>query len=147
MPGYLESENASAMMKAMMLSSSCHDIRGDDTEGHGFQRIVEEDEERNCQIVRALGSGRNTRVSANRDNVRRVDTLTEPALPRGGGIITVNLRAFADPARRFLNLHYSEPIIIINQEGNAVSVPCPLSEAWRSLISLSCMSQIHMLTL
>ena len=37
MPGYLESENANAMMKAMMLSSSCHDVRGDDTESNGFQ--------------------------------------------------------------------------------------------------------------
>ena len=77
----------------------CHDIRGDDTEDNGFKLIVEEDEGCNCQIVRALGSGRNTRVSVNRDNVLRVDTLTEPALPTGGGIITVNLRAFADPVR------------------------------------------------
>ena len=48
MPGYLESENANAMMKAMMLSSSCHDIRGDDTESNGFKLIVNQDEECNC---------------------------------------------------------------------------------------------------
>ena len=59
MPGYLESEIANAMIKAMMLSSSCHDIRGDDTEGNGFKLIAEEDAECYCQIVRALGSGRN----------------------------------------------------------------------------------------
>ena len=92
-------------------------------------------------------SGQNTRVSVNRDNVLRVDTLTEPALPTGGGIITVNLRAFADPARRFLNLHYSEPIIIINQEGNAVSVPMPAFGSVEIVSSLSCMSEIQKLTL
>ena len=57
MPGYLESENANALMKAMMLSSSCHDIRGDDTEKNGFKLIVNEDEECNCQVVRALAPG------------------------------------------------------------------------------------------
>ena len=56
MPGYLDSENANAMMKAMTLSSSCHDIRGDDTEDAGVKLIVEEDEGCNCQIVRAKHS-------------------------------------------------------------------------------------------
>ena len=82
MPGY-SGTNANAMMKAMMLSSSWHDVRGDDTESNGFKLIVEEDEECTCQIVRALGSGRNTRVSVNRNRVLKVDTLTSPSTPKG----------------------------------------------------------------
>ena len=126
MPGYLETENANAMMKAMMVNSSCNTVKGDDTASNGFKLIVNEDDECDCQVVRALAPGRNTRIRVDSNNVLRVDALSEPALPTGGGIITVNLRAHSDPTRRFLNLHYSAPIIIINQDGDAVSVPMPV---------------------
>ena len=126
MPGHLETENANAMMKAMMVNLSCNTVKGDDTASSCFKLIVNEDEECDCQLVRALAPGRNTRIRVDSNIVLRVDALSEPALPTGGGIITVNLRAHSDPARRFLNLHYSAPIIIINQDGDAVSVPMPV---------------------
>ena len=40
MPGYLESENANAMMKAMAAHSSCNTVKGDDTASTGFKLIV-----------------------------------------------------------------------------------------------------------
>ena len=112
-------------MKAMMVNSYCNTVKGDDTASNGFIVIVNEDEECSCQLVRALAHGRNTRIRVDSKNVLRVDALSGPGLPTGGCIITVNLRAHSDPARRFLNLHYSAPIIIINQDGDAVSAPMP----------------------
>ena len=82
MPGYLVSENANAMMKAMMVKSSCHTVKGDDTASNGFKLIVDEDEECNCQVVRALAPGTNTRIRVDSNNVLRVDALSEPALQR-----------------------------------------------------------------
>ena len=91
MPGCFESEHANAMIRAMMVNSSCNTVKGDDTASTGFKLIVNEDEECNCQVVRALELGRNTRIRVDSNNTLRVDALSEPALPTGGGIITVNL--------------------------------------------------------
>ena len=70
MPGYLETESANAMMKAMMLNSSCNHIKGDDTNTNGFKLIVDDpaDQDCKCQIVRSIGAGRNTRLRIANNN-------------------------------------------------------------------------------
>ena len=71
MPGYVEPENANAIMKAMLVNSSCNTVKGDDTASSGF-RLINEDEECSCQAVRALALGRNTRIRVDSNNVLRV---------------------------------------------------------------------------
>ena len=127
MPGYLESENANAMMKAMMLNSSCHDIRGDDTESNGFKLIVNEDEECNCQVVRALAPGRNSRITVE-NNILRVDVLRSPVPPippSGGGLITVTLRLsnFDGVFSRTIFITNTSPIIITQEDLTELTVP------------------------
>ena len=48
MPGDLESENANAMIKTMMLNSSCNRIKGDDTNTNGFKLIVDDPADQDC---------------------------------------------------------------------------------------------------
>ena len=127
MPGYLESENANVMMKATMLSSSCHDIRGDDTETNGFKLIVNEDEECNCQVVRALAPGRNSKITVE-NNILRVDVLRSPVPPippSGGGLITVTLRLsnFEGVFSRTIFITNTSPIIITQEDLTELTVP------------------------
>ena len=120
MPGCLESENANAMLKARMLSSSCHDVRGDDTESNGVKIIVNEDEECNCQVVRALAPGRNSKITVD-NNILRVDVLSSPVPPippSGGGLTTVTLRLsnFDGVFSRTIFITNTSPIIITQED-------------------------------
>ena len=59
-----------------------------------FKLIVNEDDECDCQVVRALAPGRNSKITVE-NNILRVDVLRSPVPPippSGGGLITVTLR-------------------------------------------------------
>ena len=127
MPGYLESENANAMMKAMMVNSSCNTVKGDDTASNGFKLIVNEDDECDCQVVRALAPGRNSKITVE-NNILRVDVLRSPAPPippSGGGLITVTLRLsnFNGVFSRTIFITNTSPIIITQEDLTELTVP------------------------
>ena len=109
-----------------MLQQSCNHVTGDDTNEKGFKLIVDDpdDKECDCQLVRSIGGGRNTRVRLN-NNILVVDVLRDTPTPTGGGLITVNLVINTDPTRipRILSFFWSEPIIIVDDDGNSIEVP------------------------
>ena len=56
----------------------------------GFKLVVDDpdDKECDCQLVRSIGGGRNTRGRLN-NNILVVDVLNIPTLS-GGGLVTIN---------------------------------------------------------
>ena len=120
-----------AMMKTVMLQQTCNNVAGGGTNANWFRLIVDDpnDEECDCQLVRSLGTGRNTRVTRVRvsDNVLNIDAVGDTPVPTGGGLITVNLVIKTDPnrLRRSVTFSWSDPVILTDATGNKVSVPMP----------------------
>ena len=115
------------MMKAMMVNSSCNTVNGDDTASNGFELIVNEDDECDCQVVRALAPGRNNKITVE-NNILRVDVLRSPVPPippSGGGLITVTLRLsnFDGVFSRTIFITYTNPIIITQEDLTELTVP------------------------
>ena len=54
-----------------------------------------------------------------------MNVLRDTPTPTGGGLITVNLVINTDPTRipRILSFFWSEPIIIVDDDGNSIEVP------------------------
>ena len=128
MPSYMPAEESNAMMKTMMLQQICINVAGDDTNSKGFRLIVDDpnDDECDCQLVRSLGVGRNTRVRVT-ENVLKIDVVGDTPVPTGGGLITVNLVINTDPnrLRRSVAFSWSDPVILTDDTGNKVSAPMP----------------------
>ena len=108
MSSYMSAEENHIIVKTMMLQQSCNHVTGDDTNEKGFKLIVDDsdDKECDCQLVRSIGGGRNTRVRLN-NNMLMVDVLNIPTLS-GGGLVTINLSLHLCPEVCALPLYFGQ---------------------------------------
>ena len=136
MSSYMSAEENNIIVKTMMLQQSCNHVTGDDTNERGFKLIVDDpdDKECDCQLVRSIGGGRNTRVRLN-NNMLMVDVLNIPTLS-GGGLVTINFVIASVPrGMRIATLFWSEPIVIIDEHEEIISVARNSSSSFFNYVS------------
>jgi hypothetical protein len=121
----MSAEENNIIVKTMMLQQNCNHVTGDDTNEKGFKLIVDDpdDKECDCQLVRSIGGGINTRCKI-LDNTLRVDAAGNTPL-RGGGRVTarISVTSLRSVIRRAVFLSYSEPVVLSDANNNIVSVP------------------------
>ena len=92
------------------------------------------DEECNCQLVRSLGAGRNTRVRVN-TNMLMVDALNLPAMS-GGGLVTINFSIASVPrGMTVTTLFWSAPAVIIHEQEQIISIARNSSSSFFTYVS------------
>ena len=100
-------------------------MTGDDTNEKGFKLIVgdPDDKECDCQLVRSIGGGINTRCKI-LGNTLRVDAPGNTPL-RGGGRVTarITVNSHRPVISKAILLSYSEPVVLSDANNNIVSVP------------------------